>query len=99
MKIDYKHGLTPEEAYGRINNLLSELKSQYADKISDHQSSWNSDHTQMDFSIKVMGFSAKGQICLGEGQVTLEGKLPLMARMFKGKIERMIEKQLVDILS
>lgn len=99
MRIDYQHKLTPEEAYGKINNLLINLQRQYADKISNPQTSWNPEHTRMDYSMEIMGFKTKGQITLKNNQVSLEGKLPLMARIFSGKIEEMIKKQLDDSFS
>ena len=99
MKIDYAHKLSNDEAYNRITNLLQELQKQYADKISNPRTSWNKNHTQMDFSIKVMGFNTEGQVYLRQGQVTLEGKIPFMARPFSGKIERMIKEKLEDLLS
>jgi len=99
MKIDYKHNLAPEEAYRRINNLLTDLQSQYADKISNPQTSWNPEHTRMAYSMEIMGFRTKGEVTLNNGQVSLDGKLPLMARMFSGKIEEMVKTQLDDLLS
>jgi hypothetical protein len=99
MKIDYPHNLTQEESYERINRLLSELQEQHADKISDPETTWNSGHTRMDYSMKVMGFNTSGQITLRDGQVSLDGKIPLMAKMFSGKIEEMVRLQLDDLLS
>ena len=99
MRIDYQHNLAQEEAYGRINNLLTDLQKQYADKISNPQTSWNPEHTRMDYSMEIMGFKTKGQVTLNDGQVSLEGKLPFMAKMFSGKIEEMVKTQLDDLLS
>lgn len=99
MRIDYQHNLTSEEAYKRINNLLTDLQKQYADKISNPKTSWNPKHTRMDYSMEIMGSGTKGQLTLRDGQVTLEGKLPFLARMFSGKIEEMIRTQLDDSLS
>ena len=99
MRIDYQHNLTQGEAYVRINNLLTDLQKQYADKISNPRTSWNPEHTRMDYSMEIMGFGTKGEVTLKNGQVSLEGKLPFMARMFSGKIEEMVRKQLDDLLA
>ena len=56
MRIDYKHNLTQEEAYRRINTLLTDLQKQYANKINNPQTSWNPKHTKMDYSMEIMGF-------------------------------------------
>jgi len=99
MRINYQHNLTQEEAYRRINNLLTDLQKQYADKISNPRTIWNPEHTRMDYNMEIMGFSTKGEVTLRNGQVSLEGKLPFMARMFSGKIEEMVRKQLDDLLA
>ena|SRR3989344_7026669 len=99
MKIDYNHNLTQDEAYTRINNLLGELKKKHSEEISNPQMSWNSQHTIMDYSVKIKGFSSSGQITLKEGQVSLEGKLPFAAKIFSGKIERMVREKLDDLFS
>jgi len=99
MKIYYQHNLTSEEAYRRINNLLLNLQKKYSDKISNPKTSWNSEHTQMDYSMEIMGSKIKGQVHLKDCQITLEGKLPFMAKMFSGKIEGMVKKQLEDLFS
>ncbi|MFH1310859.1 MAG: polyhydroxyalkanoic acid system family protein [Nanoarchaeota archaeon] len=99
MRIDYLHNLTIQETYERINKLLPELQEEYSDKISDSQLNWNLDCTQMNFSMKVMGFKTSGQIHLKDKQISLEGKLPFVAKMFGEKIEEMIRKKLDELLS
>jgi len=99
MKIDYQHNLTNEEAYKRINNLLLDLQTKYSDKISNAEKSWNPEHTQMNYSMEIMGSKIKGRVHLRDCQITLEGKLPFMAKMFKGKIEHMVKEQLEDLFS
>ena len=64
MRIDYSHNLEREEAYQRISNLLLDLQRQYADKISNPKARWNQEHSQMDFSMEIMGFSTSGQVYL-----------------------------------
>ncbi|MFH2028546.1 MAG: polyhydroxyalkanoic acid system family protein [Nanoarchaeota archaeon] len=99
MKIEHKHNLPIDVTYTRINKLLHELQDQYSDKISDPHKRWNSSHTQMDFSIEIMGFKTYGQIYLKKHLVILEGKLPFMAIIFSGKIESMIKEKFDELLS
>lgn len=99
MEINYQHNLTSRETYKRINSILPELQKQYADKISNPQISWNTSRTQMDFSVDIMGSKACGHVFLEDGQITLEGELPFIARMFSEEIESMILEQLDDLLS
>ncbi len=99
MRIEYRHNLTHEEAYRRINNLIIDMQREHADKISNPKMSWNHERTRMDYSMMIMGFSTRGQVTLSEGKISLKGELPLMAKMFSGKIEEMVREQLKDLLA
>lgn len=99
MKINYPHNLTPEEAYRRIDAQLSSLQATYAPRIRNPQVRWNPEHTHLDFNVEIMGFGTEGQVILSENQVSLEGKVPLLTRMFSGKIEEIIRKQLEELFS
>ena len=68
MRIDYKHNLTKQQSYEKINKLLPELQAQYADKISNPKWSWNSDNSKMDFSMEIMGFDVSGNIDVMDGK-------------------------------
>jgi hypothetical protein len=97
MEIIHKHSLNLNEAYMRIDHLLSGLQEEYSDKIKNPIITWNDSFTQMNYSFEIMGFSTKGGVNLIEGHINMTGKLPFMARMFKGKIEEIVRGQL-DIL-
>lgn len=99
MKIDYWHDLTSKEAYERINGLLANLQKKYSDKISNPKTTWNPEHTQMDYSIEIMGFKTEGKVHLRGSQITLEGKLPGIAKMASGRIKKMIKTQLDESFS
>ena len=99
MKIEYNHNLANEEVYRRLKGLLSDLQRQYAGQISDVESEWNKDHTQMRFRASIMRFETTGNVYLMDKQVILEGSLPFMAKMFSGKIEKMIRTRLEALLS
>ena len=94
MKIKYSHSLSLHEAYRRVSNLLAELQNKYSEYISNPQTKWNADNTKMDFSMEVKGFSVKGKIILTDKLITVEGELPFLARIFKGKIEAYIMEAL-----
>ncbi len=99
MRIDYKHNLTKQQSYEKINKLLPELQAQYADKISNPEWSWNSDNSKMDFSMEIMGFDVSGNIDVMDGKLAMEGDLPLIALPFSEKIEDMITAKLKEILA
>ena len=99
MKIDHTHNLTDEEAYERINSLLSDLQKQYSDSIKNLLTEWNPSRSQMDFSMEIMKFAINGVVYLSNSQVTLDAKIPLMARPFSGRIESIIRQELKNKLS
>lgn len=99
MKIKHAHSLTQQQAYERVSNLLTELESQYADKISNPQTSWNPEHTEMKYNMKIMGFKTEGRVSLSNGVASLEGKLPFLAKPFKGTIEKMVTGQMESLFS
>ena len=49
--------------------------------------------------MKIKGYSTSGSVSINDEEVILEGELPFMARMFSGKIEDMVRKQLDESLS
>jgi len=99
MRIDYQHNLAQEKTYQRISNLLLDLQRKYAGEIKNPESSWNSEHTRMDYSVEIMGFKVNWQITLKNGLVSLEGEIPFMARIFSEEIEKGVRKKLEEILS
>lgn len=99
MEITYEHTLSQRVAYTRINNLLDRLQEEYGAQISDPHREWNSRHTQMDFSVQILGAQTQGQVYLEPGHVRIEGTVPGIAKLFSRRIEKMIRKQLEDLLA
>ncbi len=81
------------EIHKRVSLLLAELEKESASKVH-LQHKWNADNTVMEFSGEISGFNVKGTITLSPVLIVLEGDLPFLARMFKGKIESYIRKEL-----
>lgn len=98
MKIIYNHQHTKEEAYEIVDGLLEGLEDKYSEMVKNPFRSWNSEHDRMNFSFRARGFNITGNIQLQEMAVVLEGKLPLLARPFKGEIESRIKEKLEEIL-
>lgn len=99
MKIEHEHGLGIEEVYTRINNLLPSLEEKYKDLIQNSMSVWDENHERMDFSFEAYGFKISGNVQLYNDKIIFEGKLPLAAWPFKGKIENRIKENLESLLN
>lgn len=80
-----------------MDNLLTELQEKHSDKISNASREWNGSKDLMNYSFSAMGFNVSGNVVLGEDGLVLNGKLPLAARMFKGKIKSTVESALDDL--
>ena len=99
MKLVYHHDLPKGVSYKKLDNFLEELQKTHSDKISNPKHHWNSGHTQMYFSVGIMGFNTQGTIYLEKDKITLEAELPFLAAIFSRKIKEMIGTQLDALLS
>lgn len=96
MKITIPHSLGAAEARRRIESRMSMLKTQYGRYIDDVVQLWQDDTLFVD--VRSRGLKGTGKVEVGESEVTVEGELPLMARMFEGKIKSAVEREAEEIL-
>ena len=99
MKIEYAHAYKPREVYRRISQLVPQLKERYADQCTVLKEEWNAAHNHLDFELRILTFDIEGTVELTDNAITLEGKLPLLAKPFGKKIEREIRTALDDLLA
>ena len=97
MNIAVSHHLTQDEAMRRIQGLLTEIKRDYGDRVTDLRETWRDDGG--DFSFRAMCFSVSGSVQVRPGEVLLTGDYPLAARPFKGRIESMIRERAEQLLA
>lgn len=93
---DVSHSLGKDEAIERLKSFGENIREKYKDQVSDLEDSWAGD--TLNFSFKSFGFKVSGTIEVGEDSVTLNGKLPIAAMVFKGKIQQEFVEQLNKIL-
>ncbi len=91
------HHLTQGEALKRVKTLLGEVKSQFADKISDLREEWNGNTGK--FSFSAMGLSVSGTLTVNHREMELSGDLPFAASFFGEKIESMIRERAETLLA
>lgn len=92
MKVSVPHTLGQEEAIARLKTFLEKVKAKYGGQISNLQENWGAESG--DFSFSAMGFKTSGKVNIAQDKVEIDGSLPMMAMMFKGKIEDTIREQL-----
>ncbi|OGG56003.1 hypothetical protein A2680_00510 [Candidatus Kaiserbacteria bacterium RIFCSPHIGHO2_01_FULL_55_37] len=96
MHLKLPHSFSRQEAVARVERLLLEAKPQLADKVVLGEERWEGDVLHFAFSIQ--GKSISGRLEVHDKEYELHAKLPLMMRMFEGRIEKMIAEQSKQML-
>ncbi|MFQ5933918.1 MAG: polyhydroxyalkanoic acid system family protein [Dehalococcoidia bacterium] len=94
MKIEYRHGLTTEEAYKKIDGLLDALQQRFQDQVRNPEKSWNASHDRMEFSLEVRRQLISGSLVLTDDMAILEIGLPILARAYSDRIEDLMREEL-----
>ncbi len=96
MDILVNHSLGIDEAKKRIKNLADELKKDYGNQIKDYTENW--DGNKVNVAFKAMGLKLSGILEIFDNKVTMNGKVPLMAKMYEGEIKRKLILNLENLL-
>lgn len=96
LQLNIPHQLPKEEALTRIKGLLSNLKQEQKDNISNVQENWGGD--KGDFSFSVKGFDIAGDIQVNDTGVEINSDLPFALSFFKGMISSMITDKATALL-
>lgn len=91
MRIEIPHGSTPEEAKEKISSYLAEMQQRYAATITEADHRWEGN--TLFFALKAKGMKGEGRLEVNDRTVVVEGKLPLIAKPFEGRIRSAIEKE------
>lgn len=97
LNMTVSHQLPQDEALRRIKSLLREVKTQFADKISNLNEQWDGNAGR--FSFSAIGFSISGTLTVRDDEVELSGNLPFAAMFFKGTIESTIREKAEALLA
>ena len=99
LRIVVQHKLTEEAATVRIREHLSELASVHSEKISGIEESWHGNSADLSFTLlKPVRVRVSASLRVTASEFVIEGRLPLVAWPFKGRIEAVIRKHLEDCL-
>jgi putative polyhydroxyalkanoate system protein len=82
------HGLGVDELRDRVERTVAYLKQEYA--LSDVEEQWID--STLRFAFRVKGFRITGSIGLGPEEVSVVAKIPMVAAMFKGRIEAQLRQ-------
>ena len=96
MHVKFPHKFSRQEAVLRVKNALNAARPQLGDKAQIDEERWEN-------NILYFAFTANGQHITGHVEVTdkefdITAKLPLMLRLFEGRLEKMIREQGAQML-
>ncbi len=91
MHVVIKHSFTKDEAITRIKKALTEARAQAAGQVDGIEERWEND--TLNFALDLQGKKITGTLDVRDKEFELNAKLPLMWRLFEGKLEKMIEQQ------
>ena len=96
MQLKLPHSFSRHEAVARVERLLIEAKPRLADKVAIEEERWEGD--VLHFAFTAQGQRISGQLEVKDKEYEINAKLPLMMRMFEGRIEEMITEQSAQML-
>jgi hypothetical protein len=96
LNVEVPHSLPQDEATRRLKDSFTSVRDTYQSHLSDFQEKWG-DH-QLDFSLTTFGMTISGNVVSAPSSVNVVADLPMMALMFKGKIEERIREHLSQLL-
>lgn len=96
MQVQVPHRFTKEQAVSRLKQGVAEAKLKGGDQITIHEERWEDD--TFHFDITGQGQRISGSVGVGENYFDIYAKLPLMLRMFEGRIEAAIKEQAAQML-
>jgi hypothetical protein len=91
------HALGKEEATKRLKGFVERARERFGAQVSAMDGSWTD--SVLTFSITTMGLSIKGKMTVNDSSTRVEGKLPLAAMPFRGKIEKSIAEEIEQELA
>lgn len=97
IEMNIPHSLGQEEALKRIQQLLGNVQQRFGGQVKDIQQEWS--NNEGTFSFSVMNMPVSGKLTVNSNDVALDGKLPMAAALFQGKIKEIIMEEGKKVLS
>lgn len=91
MRIAVPHNTTKDNARRIVEQKIGELLRSFGSHADEAQHEWSGDLFR--FKGKARGFHVEGSVEITDQVVILDGKLPLIAKPFEGKIRQTVEAE------
>jgi hypothetical protein len=96
MNVKFPHKFSKQEAIERVKYILAEAKPKLGDKGEITEERWEGD--TLHFAFNAQGQHISGQLYVREHEYEINAKLPLLMRIFEGRLEKMIMDQASQML-
>ena len=92
MHFNFPHKTTTKAAKEKIVEVMTEHRDEIAKHAKITKDTWDGDTLR--FAVEIQGKTITGTLEVTETDYILDAQLPLLWRMFEGRIEKEVEKQL-----
>jgi putative polyhydroxyalkanoate system protein len=96
IKVELNHTLGKAAAIRSLQSFIEKMKTSHGDSVSNLHETWNDN--VLDFGLSTHGMKIEGKMTVEENSVRVDGKIPLLAAMLKGRIENEIRTELEKLL-
>lgn len=96
MNVKFPHKFSKLEAIERVKHILAEAKPKLGDKATIDEERWEGD--TLHFAFNAQGQHISGTLDVRDTEYEINAKLPLMMRLFEGRLEKMIMDQASQML-
>ncbi len=96
MHIVIPHKTTQAAAVAKVKDGIEKGRSQIANHATITEERWDGD--TLHFAVDLQGKAISGTLEVGEADYVLDAKLPLLWRMFEGRIEAEVENQVKKLV-
>jgi putative polyhydroxyalkanoate system protein len=91
MRVAVPHNTTKDRARTIIEQRLGDLTRQFGHHADDVDQQWYGD--TLKFKGKARGLTVEGTVDVTDEMVIIDGKLPLIARAFEGRIRQTLQSE------
>jgi hypothetical protein len=95
MHFKVPHKTTKTEAKQRVKDALEQARPHMKGQAEINKEEWQGD--TLHFDVNLQGKNVTGTIEITEMEIVMNAKLPLMWRLFEGRIEKEIAKQVAQL--
>jgi len=96
-KVSVPHDLGQATARVRVEQFLEVVQRDFAEHVRNVSGEW--EENRLSFRFVTSGLNISGMLAVEETAVEVSGPLPLVAALFRGKIEQQIRTELGKLLS